>query len=162
MKTDMISARLLDSNLLVAIKTTTGFGSIMLNRVFDFVVIFGIIFALCLHRWTVIFVFAAVGYKAFSIIINLYWIIVKFGLFSGIILFVVYLVLFFVLLVLVTAAAVYCMRTCADARNNGLRDGMRWNEFARGCGVFLCVVTAVAFCEWLIYALILSKIVFVA
>jgi len=155
-----VSNGMLDVNLLRVIRST-GFVSIILGRVLDFALLFLGIFLVCMHRWTVFLVFPYVAYRGFSIVVNLYWIFAKFGMFTGLALFLSYLFWFIVLLFIVFAVIIYCMRMCAGVRRGGFRGAIRWNDFARHCGVFLGVICVFAFLEWLVYWLVLSKIVFI-
>ena len=158
---DKMSNSLIDPNILRVVRPTTSIGGLILGRLFDFVIFFGIVFVVCLHRWTVFFVFLLAGYRGFSMVVNLYWSLAKFSVVSGIALFLVYLVLFLILLVIFLAAIVFCLRVAAEVRRAGWRGGICWKNFTKGCIVLLCVVVGFSLLEWVLYWLILGKIMFV-
>jgi len=156
-----ISNNLLDSNLLRVIKPNIKFGALMVGRIFYFALFFALVFLVCLHRWTVWLAFPLALFKGFSFIVNMWWIVAKFGFVTGLVLFFFYLVWFIVLLMLVVAVIVYCLRACETCRRGGLRGGLRWREVGKSAGIFLVAVTILAFFEWVSYWLVLSKIVFI-
>jgi len=162
MTANTISNNLLDGNILRVIRANTGVGAILAGRIFSFSLIFAFIFAMCLSKWTVLGVFPLAAYQGFSLVINLYWAILRFGVFSGTVLFVVYLVLKIILLVITLVAIVYCLRCCSEIRRGGFRGGMRWRHFFHGCFGFLCAIVVFALVEWFMYWLVLSKILFIA
>jgi len=158
---DKMSNSLIDGNILRVVRPTTTIGGLILGRLLGFTVFFGIIFIMCLHRWTVFFVFLIAGYRGFSTVVNLYWSLAKFSIVSGIALFLVYLILFLILLVIFLSAIVFCLRATAEVRRGGWRGGICWKNFSKGCVVLLCVIVGFALFEWVLYWLILSKIMFV-
>ena len=158
---DKISNSLLDNNILRIVKPNTSFGGLVLGRLFGFILFFALIFVVCLHRWTVCFVFLLVGYRGFSMVVNLYWTVAKFGLVAGIALFLVYLILFLILLVIFMVAVIFFMRATVGVRRGGFRGGMRWRDFLKGSIMLLFAVTVFAILEWLLYLLVLGKIIFV-
>jgi len=158
---DKMSTSLIDGNILRIVRPTTSIGGLILGRLLDFVIFFGIIFVVCLHRWTVFFVFLLAGYRGFSMVVNLYWSLAKFSVISGVALFLVYLILFLILLIIFLAAIVFCLRATAEVRRGGWRGGIRWQDFTKGGIVLLCIIIGFALLEWALYWLILSKIMFV-
>ena len=160
-RVESISTNLLDSNLLRAVRPTASFGGMMIGRMWLFVVSFAIIFVVSLNRWTVFVVFPITAYHGFSIVINMYWVIARFGVPLGSVLLVTYLLILVAVLVLVLVATVYCMRICVPARSGGLRGAINWRCFGRDTLSFLCAITVVALVEYFLYWAILSKFVFV-
>ncbi|MDR0462499.1 MAG: hypothetical protein LBG88_04205 [Christensenellaceae bacterium] len=157
----LISNNLLDTNLPRVIRPTTGLGAILMARIFAFAIIFGLVFALTLHKWTVFLVFPIAGYKGFEIFINLYWTITKFGMATGTVLFVCYFIILLALLVLTLAMMVFCMRFCEPIRLGGFRGGVQWKCFWPPAIKFLVAIVIFAIGEYFIYWLLLSKFVFV-
>jgi len=156
-----ISNNLLDTNITRVIRPTAGLGAILLSRIFAFAVIFSIVFLVCLHRWTICLVFPLAAYQGFSLFINLYWTITRFGVATGTVLFLVYFFLLLALLFIIFVAMVFCMRTCEPVRKGGFRGGIHWNKFGYRCLKIFIVVACFALVEWLMYWLILSKFAFV-
>jgi len=157
----LISNNLLDTNLSRVIRPNIGLGAIMMSRLFSFAITFALVFVVCLHRWTVWLVFVMTGYQGFSLFISLYWTISRFGMATGSVLLVVYLLLLLALLVLTYCVIIFCMRNLASARQCGLRGGIRWREFLFSSARFLIAIAIFGFIEWILYWLILSKFVFV-
>ena len=157
----MISNNVLDENMLRAVKPTSTFGSLVLGRLIMIAIFCAITFAVCLHRWTYWICFVLAAYQGFTLVVNLYWILAKFGLVVGLPLFIVYLVLLLALVGLYICAIVYCMRTGAKARELGLKSGINLKRVGRDALVALAAAGVFALVEWLFYFIILSKIVFV-
>ena len=160
-KPEMISDNLLDTNLLRSIRPNIGFGAMIMGRVFFCVLFFGVIFLMSLNRFTMWGVAIMLAYRGFALVINLYWVLLKFGFTTGLVLFFIYLVLFLTLVAFYLVAAVFCLRVCAPVRAGGLRGGIRWGEFSHAALTFLCYILAFAIIEWGMYWAVLSKIVFV-
>lgn len=156
-----ISTGFLDTNLYRVIYPNAGLGILILGRTFSFAIFFALVFAVSLSKWTSWLVFVFSGYQGFSLVINMYWVFAKFGIVSGGVLFLVYVILLLILLCIELCAVVYCLRVCENVRKGGLRGGMRWHDFFSGCLKFLIVIVVFSFVEWIFYWLIISRIVFV-
>jgi hypothetical protein len=159
-KPESISLNIIDTNLGRVILPNARFGGIIFGRLWAYFVIFWVIFLLCMNRYAVFGVFPITLYYGFSIVMNLYWTILKFGMTLGAVLFVVY---FFVLLIyslIIITTVVYALRTCNAARQCGAKM-IHFGDVVRDFLMFAAIVTALAFVEYTIFYLVLSKIVFV-
>ena len=154
-----ISNNLLDTNLPRVVRPGAGLGAIIMARIFSFALISVLVFVVCLHKWTVWLVYIITGYKGFGLFINIYWTIARFGA-TGVILFIVYFILLIMLLILTLVMIAFCLRTCAPIRRTGLRGALRWDRFSSSCLQFFIAITILAFVEWFLYWLILSRFVF--
>lgn len=154
-----ISNNLIDVNILNVIAPSTSIISIVLARLFDFLLVFAFVFLVCLTGPTSLLCFPYLIFRGFSIVINCYWIIAKFGLMGGLLLFIVYLVVLLLLTAIFLCAMVFVMRHCTSIRRHGFRTH-RWRDFFRGLGVILTIVFILALAEWLFYVLFLSKVIF--
>lgn len=160
-KVDHISQSLLDTNLLRVVRPTASIGGIMIGRVFSFAVMIGFIFVLCLNRWTSFLAFGVATYQGFNIVINLYWIIARFGVATGAVLFFIYGLMLIILTILTVIAIVFCLRVTEPCRCGGMRGGIKWRDLKSQIVYFAAAITIFSFVEWLWFMLILSKIVFI-
>ena len=157
---DKINGSILDANLLRATTTKNGIGAIILARLFEFTTITAFIFLVCLNTYTALFTLAYCGLRTCTIVINIYWIIAKFGIISGLVILLVYIFFLILLLLVYIALAVYMLKTCAQIRRNGFRYAIRWKALWHALLIFALAITIIALLEWLVYILILSKFIF--
>jgi len=101
-----------------------------------------------------------IAYKGFEITVNLYWAITKFGMATGLVLFIAYLVNFTILLIITLAMIIYCLRLCEPVRMGG-RCPLNWNEIFYTSLKFFGALVIFCLCEFIIYWVVLSKLVFV-
>ena len=160
-KVEHISQSLLDTNLVRVIRPTASFMAIILGRIFYFAMMFALIFIVCLNRFTVFAVFGIAIYMGFSLVINLYWIIARFGIATGFVLLFVYSVLLLFYTIFVLIAIVFCLRVTSPVRTGGMRGGIQKFDFARHCGIFLAFVAGFALAEYLCFLFFVSKIVYI-
>lgn len=155
-----ISSHLLDTNLARVIKPSASVGKLFAMRIFAFGLAFLLVLVVCLNRWTMLLSFIVAGYQGFSAVLNLYWIIAKFGV-VGIVLLVIYAILLVGLAVLTICMIVFCMRVGACARGAGMRGAIDWPVLGRGTLMLGIAISAFALLEYLFFFVILSRIVFV-
>lgn len=151
---------MIDPNLLNVIHTSDGFGKIVFARLLDFVLVCAFVFLIGLTSYTALLAFVYISFRASTIVINLYWVIAKFGVISGMVLFLVYLFFLILLLLFFAVVIIYILKYCAQIRRNGFRHGINWKEFWHGLFIFFLAITVIAVCEGLVYWLILSKFIF--
>jgi hypothetical protein len=133
----------------------------MFGRIWAFLTSFVLILVLCLSRWTLPFVFVVALYRGFTFVINVFWIIIKFGVGTGLVLLVVYFVLLLLYSILLLVVCVFLMKFFAEARCGGFRGAINWRHFGHSGFYFAAAITAFAFLEYLILTLTISRIVFV-
>ena len=155
-----IGEHLIDGNLRRAVSPVAGIGGMIFGRVLDVLVVGLMIFVVALTNWSVVLVFPLAAFRGYCLVMNLYWAFFKFGMPHGLILFVVYLFWLLVAVVLFVIAVVFIMRHCAGIRRYGFKTGIRWREFCKGLLVICCAAAVVGFFEWLVYFLVLSRMVF--
>jgi hypothetical protein len=143
------------------VRPTASIGAVMIGRIFSFGLMMALVFVLCLNRWTAFLAFGAAVYSGFSIVINLYWIIARFGVATGAVLFFVYAIMLSILTILTMIAIVFCLRVTEQCRHGGIRGGIKWRECRNKCVYFLVAICVFSFVEWLWFMLLLSKIVFI-
>jgi hypothetical protein len=160
MTVDRISRTLLDANLQRALMPMAGVGGFLMGRIFDFILALALVFLLSLHRWTVLLVFPFVALKSYTLVVNLYWIVARFGFMAGGVLFFIYLFWLIVIMIVFITAVVFLLRSCAGVRQGGFRGALQTKRFLKSMGIFVGVILAIGFLEWVLYALVLSKFVF--
>jgi len=160
-KVDHISQSLLDTNLKRVVRPTAGFVGILLGRIFAFFVMMGLTMLVCMHRWTLFLVFGLATYHGFNVVINLYWIIARFGVATGSVLFTFYIFILIAVMVTYIVMTVYCMRVCTPIRGAGFRNCFKWSEVGSACISFAIACAVIAVTEFLIFYLLISKIVFI-
>jgi ABC-type multidrug transport system fused ATPase/permease subunit len=153
-----VNNSLLDVNILNVTKVS-GIAGIIFGRVFEFVVFSAFVFLVCLHSWTALLCFPLLAFRGFSLVINIYWIIAKFGMFTGLGLLIVYVIILVGLIGLYACLALYIMGQCSQVRCCGFR-GHKFREFFRCMFWFTVVFVAIALVEWVLYFLMFSKMIF--
>ena len=156
-----ITRDILDGNIINAATPNRSIFSFFLIRFSDFV--FGLLLVLLfsMTKWTVLFTFPYVAFRAFWVVINLYWIVDRFGFLHGFVLFLVYLVVLTALLVLFLCATIFALRRGKVCRQYGFKEAFRWREIRNTVYALTMALALVAFLEWLLYFTILSRMVFV-
>ena len=146
-----IPSHLIDANIVRVVRLTGGFGSMLWARIFGFALFFACAFVVCLNKWTSWLVFPLIAFQGFTLVINMYWILTRFGIATAVPLFIFYLLIMLALLVLEICAVIYLLH---------LRGRIRGNNVARPCFMFLCSIAVFALVEWVLYWLILARLVF--
>lgn len=156
-----ISNQLLDGNVLNVASPNRGLFTFLIVRLLD--IMFGLVLVLLFNmtKWTMLLTFPYIGFRAFWAVINLFWIIDLFGFFHGFLFLVTYIIFFTILLALFACACVFALKRGKIARLYGLRMGFRWMEIKGAVMMLLVSVAVIALLEWLIYFLILSRMVFI-
>jgi hypothetical protein len=133
------------------------------GRVFFFALMTAGVFLLCLNRFTVFGVFAVALYQGFHVVVNLYWVIARFGFATGSLLLLCYSVLLLVYSAILITAVIWCLRVTAPARagGGGVRGAIKWREFLQQCAVFGVVVFVFALTEYVLFLVLISKIVYI-
>ena len=157
---ESINESLIDANLLRATTTSNGLASIILARLFEFATVAAFIFLVCLNTYTALLALAYCGLRTCTIVINIYWIIAKFGLISGLVMLIFYIFFLLLLLAVFVALVIFMLKNCAQIRRNGFRYAIKWRDFWRTIFIFAVIITVIALLEWLVYILILSKFIF--
>ena len=160
-KVEHISQSLLDTNLVRVIRPTCSLMAMVAGRVFFFALMCGFVFLLCMNKWTVFGVFAVALYQGFHVMVNLYWVIARFGFATGSLLLVSY---FFVLIIysaIMITAIVFLLRATAGVRTGGIRGAIKWREFFNQAAVFGVVVFVFSLVEYILFLVFISKIVYI-
>jgi hypothetical protein len=126
----------------------------------DFAIAGALVFVMCLHSIPALLTFPLIAFKGFSIVINLYWIWARLGFVSGLFVFIAYAIFLVVLLFIFIMLAIYLMKQCALIRSYNIRRGIKWFEFWKIVGIHFAIVLVIAFIEWLVYAAVFSKMIF--
>lgn len=130
-------------------------------RLFDTFFGLVLVFILSLSKWTVLFVFPYIALRGFFSVINLFWIIDRFGMFHGLPFFLIYLVILFIVLIFFIVAATFILKRASHARQYGFKCGFSWREIRRPIFHIIIGIATIAFLEWLLYFLILGRMVYV-
>ena len=156
-----LTQSLLDGNILNVIAPERGFIAFFFSRFLD--VFFGLllIFLFAMTKWTVLLVFPYIAFRGFWMVVNLFWIIDRYGILHGLPFFLVYLVIFFLLIVLFICACIFILRRGTVVRQYGFRVGCSWRETQKGLMLILFGIAAVAFVEWLLYFALLRHLIYV-
>jgi len=156
-----ISRHLLDGNVLNVTAPNRGIFAFLFARLLD--VGFGALLLMLfnLTKWTMLLSFPYIAFRAFWMVINLFWIIDAFGFVHGLLFFVFYFVVFIALLLMFMCAAIFALKRGKHCRMYGWRVGLRFSEIKGAVLWFTAIVAILAFIEWLIYFLILSRMVYV-
>ena len=155
-----ISNHLLDGNVLNVTTPNRSLWAFIFIRLLDFGFAFLLVLLFNLTKWTMLLTFPYIAFRAFWIVINLFWIIDLFGFVHGFLFFVTYLVILTVLLVIFATACVFALKRGKVVRLFGLRCGFRWREIKGALFALLVCLLLVAFIEWLLYFLLLSRMVY--
>ena len=156
-----ITRELLDGNIVNVASPARGIFTFFLVRFMDFGFGLLLVFLLNMTKWTFLFTFPYLAFRAFWMMINLFWIIDRFGFMHGSVLFIVYLVVLVTLLIIFACACVFIIKRGRMCRMYGFRSGLRWMDIRRSVYSIVLWVAFVAFVEWLMYILVLSRLVFI-
>jgi len=152
---------LLDGNLMNVTKPGRSLFAFIATRFIDFGFAFILVVLLGMTKWTMLFIFPYLSFRAFWAVINIFWIIDRFGAFHGAVLVIIYAIILLSLLVLFTAACVFALKRGRSVQLYGLRCGYRLAEIRRSLVTMTIFLVTIAFIEWLLYFLILSRMLFV-
>ncbi|MCL2846608.1 MAG: hypothetical protein FWE38_02855 [Firmicutes bacterium] len=156
-----ITQNLLDGNIINAASPNRGIFAFIVSRFADFAFAFVLVMLFSLSKWTVLLVFPYLAFRGFWVVINLFWVIDRFGFAHAAVLFFVYLIVLITLLIIFAAAVLFALRRGKACRMFGLRCGLGWREVRRPLTTFAVILFCVAVIEWLLYFLVLSRMVFV-
>ena len=152
---------LLDGNIMNVTQPGRSLFAFITSRFIDFGFAFILVSLLAMTKWTMLFVFPYLAFRAFWAVINIFWIADRFGAFHGLVLIIVYVVILLSLLILFMAACVFALKRGRTAQLYGLRCGYRWGDIRRPLITISITLAFIGFVEWLLYFLILSRMVFV-
>ena len=155
-----ISNHLLDSNVLNVASPNRSLWTFIFMRLLDFGFAFLLVLLFNLTKWTMLLTFPYVTFRAFWMIINLFWIIDLFGFLHGLLFFLTYLIVFTVLIVIFMSACIFALKRGKTARQFGIRCGFKWSEIRGTLLALLISLSLVALFEWLLYFLLLSRMVY--
>ncbi|MCL2569939.1 MAG: hypothetical protein FWE16_01895 [Firmicutes bacterium] len=156
-----ISIGLIDGNIVNAASPDRGPFSFIFSRFLDFGFAILLVILFCMTKWTSWLTFPFIAFRAFWSVINLFFIVDRFGFFHGMPLFIVYLIVFVFTTIIFICACIFVLKRGRLCRLYGSRVGYNWNEIKRAVFAILTAVVVVALIEWLLYFLILSRLAFV-
>jgi len=153
-----VSENLIDGNIINAINPDRGMFVFMLSRFFDTFLKGLLIFIVSLTVWTKWIAFPLLALRGYWIVVNLFWIMNRFGI-SGILLAITYLIILIIALAILVVIAIYVFKLGKYVGKYGFRC-LGDNSVLTTLLMFTCAVLILAFTEWLLYFLILSRMVF--
>ena len=156
-----ITPELLDNNITNVLAPSRGIFAFIMARLMEFSFGLLLVFIFNLSRFSFWLTFPYIAFRAFWKVINLFWIVDRFGFTHGSVFFLVYLILFLFMLFLFIVSALFLIKRCAQIRKYGFRVGCRWHEVRRPCFYIIVGILAVGVLEWLMYFLVLSRLVYV-
>lgn len=156
-----ISSAIIDLNITNATYPKSTIGSFIIGRLIDFCLGLLFLFIVCLNSWTALISFPFLAFRGFALVINLYWVAARYGIAAGAPLLICYTVFLIAVTIIFVCAALFIMHRCTEIRCSGMRV-FNWRSFFRTLSIYLVVVGIIALLEWLVYAVILSKIIFLA
>jgi len=152
-----ISQNLIDRNIINSINPERGLFNFLFSRFFDIFFAAILMFLMVLTRFTKWMVFPFLGLQGYWVVVNLFWIMNRFGL-SGVILAISYLVILILVLLIMISVAVFIIKLGRIIRKFGFRACD--NTHLKVITIFTAIVVALAIIEWMLYFLILSRMVF--
>ena len=155
-----ISRNLIDINLFTTTGLNQGFGRIVFSRLIEFATVTLFLFVINLNRFTAFITFGYFALRTSLLVINVYWSITRFGVMSGVVLGVSYLIILLVVLALFVCLAVYIMRITSGIRRNGFKHGLKCSDALKVIAIFATAMLVIAIIEWLIFWIILSNFIF--
>ena len=155
-----ISNHLLDGNVINVASPNRSLWIFLLVRFLD--ILFGLILVLLfnLTKWTMLLTFPYIGFRAFWMVINIFWIIDMFGFVHGFLFAITYIIVFVALIIIFAGTCIFAMRRGKMARMYGIKMAFRWNEIKSATWTLLFAILVIGFIEWLLYFLILSRMVY--
>jgi len=150
----------LDGNIINVASPNRTIFSFLLVRIADIGFALLLVFLFNLSKWTMWITFPYVGFRVFWHIINLFWILDRYGFLHGATFFFFYLIVFVFILVLFAIATVYLIKKCAQIRKFGFRTFFRWAELKRPLLWITTSVLIIGFIEWLLYFLVLGRMIY--
>ncbi|MCL2755816.1 MAG: hypothetical protein FWE45_02075 [Firmicutes bacterium] len=157
-----ITRNFLDANVLNVITPNRGLFAFVLARFFDLAFALTLVFLFNLSKFSFWLTFPYVGFRAFWMVVNLFWIVDRFGFVHGSIFFFAYLVIFIILIIMFSLACIFIMKRCAQIRKFGWRSGCSFREIRHPLFWLTASILLIAFVEWLLYFLILGRMVYIA
>jgi len=155
-----ISNHLLDGNVLNVASPNRSLWTFILVRFLD--IGFGLLLVILFNmtKWTMLLTFPYLGFRAFWMVINIFWIIDVFGFVHGLLFAITYIIVFTILLIVFAGACVFALKRGKCARLYGFKTAFRWREIKGAVYTLLISLFVIAFIEWLLYFLILSRLVY--
>ena len=155
-----VSQNVLDSNIINSTTQDRGIGAFIASRLLDFGFGMALVFLMCLSKWTMWLAFPYLAFRGYWIVVNIFWVLDRFGFLPGILLIVIYTVWLSILLILFIIATIFLLRHCANIRKFGFRCNRTRRDFFHGLAMLGITVLFIAVVEWLVYWLILSRMIF--
>lgn len=155
-----ISHHLLDRNVLNVASPNRSLWVFILARFLD--IFFGLLLVMLFNmtKWTMLLTFPYLGFRAFWMVINVFWIIDVFGFVHGALFAITYIIVFVVLLVVFAGVCVFALKRGKCIRMYGFKMAFRWREIKGAIWTLLIITLFIAFVEWLLYFLLLSRMVY--
>jgi hypothetical protein len=157
-----VGQSVIDRNLdaITRFNINPGFGRLVMGRMMDFALAGLLVFIFGLSKYSALLVFPLITLRTVSIVMNLYWVVARVGMASGIALFVAYLVFFLALLFVFIMLSIFLMKQCALIRHCSMKHAINWWEFWKVIGCYAFIVFLIALVEWLVFAVVFSKMIF--
>jgi len=152
-----ISQNLIDRNIINSINPERGIFNFFFGRFFDIFLKGLLIFLVALTPFTRWIVFPLLALRGYWVVVNMFWIVSRFGI-SGIVLAIVYFFILMIVLSLLVVFAIYLIKLAKQVRLYGLRSCD--HRAFKTTMMFAFVVFVLSFFEWMLYFLILSRMVF--
>lgn len=156
-----ISRQFLDGNVMNVASPNRTIFPFLLVRFFDIIFALMLVFLFNMSKFSMWLTFPYLGFRAFWSVVNLFWIIDRYGFVHGGVFFIFYLVIFIAVLLLLLVSTVFMIKKCAQIRKFGFRGCCRWHDIKRPIAWICTGVFAIGFVEWLLYFLVLGRLVFI-
>jgi len=156
-----IGHEFLDGNVRNVASPSRSVGTFIFSRFLEFAFGLLLVFIFCLSKWSWWLTFPYLSFRVLNVMINLFWIIDRYGFFRAFAFFFFYTIIFIALVVLFALACVFIIKRCQIIRKFGFRHGFRWPEVKRPVVMIVVSLFAIAFIEWLLYFLILGRMIFI-
>jgi len=155
-----ITRGLLDGNVLNVASPGQGFFNFVFARLLDMGLGLLLISLFNLTKWTWWLTFVYLGFRSFWMVVNLWWIIDRFGFFHGAPFFIVYLVFLLAIMFVLIFVSVLIMKRGKVIRSFGFRAGCRMREIKKPMFIMICIILAIGLIEWFMYFALLQRLIY--
>ena len=152
---------LLDGNIVNVMSPSRGIMGFIVVRFSDIVLGLLLVFIFGLSRWTVFFIFPFVALRGFWIVMNLFWIVNRFGFLHGLPFIITYFLVFMVVAIVFICGCIYAIKKSKQIRCFGFRSCVSFREDKRPVGTIIFAAVTIAVIEFFLYFLILARMLYV-
>jgi hypothetical protein len=155
-----INRNFVDQNIINSASVNSTFGGYIGQRLLGLFLPLTLLFILgILSGWTAMAVYPFMFLQGYWFIMTVWWTVYEYTL-GAIILLAFYIVWLLIVLAVLIFAVLWIMKITQNIRCFGFRAGFCWIELWRGLGVILATMLIISFVEYLVYWVLLSRIIY--